>query len=218
MPLSPFSLGLPGLLFGGLGGFGDLEEMGDKLADFGGAAMQVRFADESLEVEMVSQGLDADVADQGAVDLGDLPEGTGVALGFATGEAWADQIVEGMRSSEPKEFDKAMEEGSRETGLSLPEDLTTLAGDSISVVFDAGVDFPRLFESFFLGSGAEPVAAGSPSTPCARAGWRRTSSATSTPTSASSSASCGVPRSGAGGCPPTWPPPLSSCPVPDRRS
>ncbi len=166
MPMGPMGpmgmgMGLPGLLFGGMGGLGDLDKVTDQLADFGGAAMQVRFADESLEVEMSSKGIDTEVADSGGVSLGDLPDDTGLAFGLATGDSWAEQLVKSMRSAEPDGFDRAMEEGSAETGLSLPEDLQTLVGDSVAVSVDSSVDFPKLFESFFLGSdGGDPLELG----------------------------------------------------------
>jgi hypothetical protein len=159
-PMSPFGMG-PGFLLGGLAGSGGLEQLGEQLADFGGAAMQVRFADESLEVELSSHGLDVNKAPDGSVSLGDLPRGTGLALGLATGEAWAEQTVASLRKASPAEFDKEMAAASEETGLSLPEDLSTLAGDSVVVAFDSGVDFPALFSSFFFGPDPkEPVKVG----------------------------------------------------------
>ncbi len=153
----------PGMLLGGLsplGGTGGLDQLADQLADFGGAAMQVRFADESLEVEVSSPGLSGEVAGSGTVDLGDLPTGTGLALGAATGESWAQQLVESLRSSDPQGFDDDMAEASRETGLSLPEDLPTLVGDSVVVAVDSSLDLPRLFESFLFGPAPDHLEAG----------------------------------------------------------
>ena len=162
MPYNPFMFGPAGLLLGGLSGFGtgDMSGLADKLADFGGAALQVRFADESLEVEMASRGLDSEIADSGAVDLAKLPQGTGLAFGLATGRKWADTTVDRLRSSSRGQFDKEMDKASAATGLSLPEDFSTLVGDSLTFSLDSSVDLPQLFESFFLGgmSGSDGVA------------------------------------------------------------
>jgi hypothetical protein len=165
MPPGMMMMGLPGMLLGGLGGFGGpglggLDRFADQMADFEGAAVQVRFADESLEVEYASAGYAPEVADEGTLSLGDLPADTGVALGLATGESWADGLLEGLRSSGGDSFDEEMAEASEATGLSLPEDLTTIVGDSVTVVFDSSVDFPVLFESFFFGAAEVDVEAG----------------------------------------------------------
>jgi hypothetical protein len=159
MPMSPFMLGGPALLLGRLSGFGGFDQLGDKLADFEGAAMQARFADESLEVEIASHGLGGDVADTEAVDLSDLPSGTGLALGLATGEKWAEATRDRLRSADPQGFDREMAKASRESGLSLPDDLTTLAGDSLTLAVDSTVDLSRLAESFFAGP-VESIKAG----------------------------------------------------------
>lgn len=161
MPPFGMGLGLPGLLLGGLSGLGGSDQLVDRLADFGGAAMKVRFADESLEMEVSTHGLDQEMAQDGSVSLGDLPSDTGLAFGLATGERWAQKLVDGLRKQDPKGFDQEMADASKATGLSLPDDLPSLVGDSVSVAFDSGVDFPELFGSFFLpGGSSEPVKAG----------------------------------------------------------
>ena len=165
MPPGMMMMGLPGMLLGGLGGFGGpglggLDRLAEQMADFEGAAIKVRFADESLEVEYSSDGYAPDVAEEGTLSLGDLPADTGVALGLATGTSWAEGVLEGLRSSGGDDFDEEMAEASEETGLSLPEDLTTIVGDSMTVVFDSSVDFPVLFESFFFGGAEVDVEAG----------------------------------------------------------
>ena len=158
--MDPYLMGFgPGLLFG-LGAGGGFDKLAGRLADFEGAGLQVRFADESLELEVASHGLGGDLPESGSVDLGTLPQGTGLAFGTATGQTWARSMLDQLKASDPQGFDRGMKQGSAETGLTLPDDLETLAGDSLTVAVDSTVDLPSVFSSFFLGMGGSDVAPG----------------------------------------------------------
>lgn len=138
-------------------------EMADALKDFKGLAATVRFNDGALELELAG---DAGAAQQGMAitDRGDdvvatLPQDTAVAIGVGFGDGWFTNVVERMASYSGGQTSAAdlMKELSNSSGLDLPDDAETLAGDSLAL--SLGSDFDP--ETFFNSSDGSdvPVAA-----------------------------------------------------------
>ena len=108
--------------------------------DFEGAALTLRFDDGAVEVELAG---DAAITEQGVSmsDGGDdvlatLPEDTAVAIGVGLSEGWfceyLDQIQRFMGTE--GDVDDFLELAESETGLSFPEDIETLLGESTAIV------------------------------------------------------------------------------------
>lgn len=121
-----------------------LEEMRKVFEDFEGAAATVRFNDGALEFEMAGDSAMAkaqgvEFSDKGGEAVSNLPEGTVAAVGMSLEGGWFDAFLEQMGSmsgQDPEEFVSQIES---ETGLSLPEDVETLTGDSLALA--VGEDF-----------------------------------------------------------------------------
>ncbi len=121
--------------------------------DFDGAALTVRFEDGGLEVETASSvdylGLDKIYgSDRGDDVVATLPEDTAVAFGVGFEQGWFDDVTAYVDELSGGEFD--LEEGlamiEEETGLSLPEDAETLAGESAAIALGGDFDV-EAFES-----------------------------------------------------------------------
>ncbi len=130
-----------------------LDLMRDYVEGFEGAAMQVRFADGGLEMEMVAtgiqQGEDLEGGDSG---MGDLPGSTALAFGFAAGPDAVDTIAESMKAQmSDAEYESGIEEFESETGLTFPEDVQTLLGDGMSLAVDSSIDIEALGRAFLGG-------------------------------------------------------------------
>lgn len=100
------------------------------LAQFKGMAGALRFADGGVELEMASSG-GQDVISDGLGDtLSGLPQDTALALGFRAPQDYADKMVEqfGSLTGDSKQL---IDMAETQTGLNLPEDLTTLLGESV---------------------------------------------------------------------------------------
>lgn len=138
-------------------------EMMSALEEFRGGALTVRFDDGALEVEVASgadvMGLETLLAsDQGGAAMATLPEDTAAAFGLGFEEGWFDEAVDYIGATMDADFDvEAMvADAEAETGLSLPEDAETLAGESVVVAISSDFD-PELF--FNSGGLDIPVAA-----------------------------------------------------------
>ncbi|WP_193607071.1 DUF3352 domain-containing protein, partial [Nocardioides lijunqiniae] len=125
---------------------GATDEIVSMFEDFEGAALTVRFDDGSLEVEAATgtgfAGLDAlSGSDQGGVAISTLPEDTAAAWGVGFEEGWFDELLEYASSfaGDDMNIDELIQQAEEETGLSLPEDAETLAGESATVA--VGSDF-----------------------------------------------------------------------------
>ncbi|WP_091117364.1 DUF3352 domain-containing protein [Nocardioides psychrotolerans] len=137
-------------------------EMMSVLEDFRGGALTVRFDGGALEIEAAS-GTDAIGlqtllgSDQGGVAMATLPEDTAAAFGIGFEEGWVDEVLDYVSSTMGSEMDieGLLADAEEETGLSLPEDAETLAGESVAV--SVSPDFDP--EVFFNSGGADvPVA------------------------------------------------------------
>lgn len=126
------------------------DEMSKAFEDFEGMAMTLRFDDGAMEVE-VAAGAGAVAEDlpegRGAEAVETLPADTAAALGLGFGEGWFEQMVEGAASSLGEDPETLMSEMESATGLSLPEDAETLAGESMVLALGEAFDLDTLIES-----------------------------------------------------------------------
>ncbi|WP_411283003.1 DUF3352 domain-containing protein [Lapillicoccus sp.] len=136
----------------------------EALADFEGAAMTVRFADGAVEVETAldsgaSAAAEVFVSDQGAAAMGSLPEDTVAAFGLGFEDGWVEQAItyaDEVLSDGGSTVSDQLDEVEAATGLTLPQDVETLFGDSATVALGSGADLASVFASEDLS--ALPVA------------------------------------------------------------
>jgi len=128
-------------------------EMSDALKDFKGMAATVRFNDGALELELAGdagaarQGMS--VTDRGGDVVATLPQDTAVAIGVGFGDGWFTKMVDRMASYSGGQTSAAdlMSELSNSSGLDLPGDAETLAGDSLAVSLGSNFDPETFFNS-----------------------------------------------------------------------
>ncbi|MFZ2503018.1 MAG: hypothetical protein WAW88_10135 [Nocardioides sp.] len=131
----------------------DLDELGmaalpsaDLYEDFEGAAATVRFADGGLELAGAGSGgkqfNDINGEAAGAA-VAALPDDTLAAFSYSVTEKYADLLVDMMKSQD-EEMISSLEDG---TGLSLPEDLATLLGKSMTASIGGDIDIDALVNS-----------------------------------------------------------------------
>ena len=130
------------------------EQLLDALQDFGGAGMTMRFDDGALEMETASSldiaGLNALTgSDRGVDTISTLPENTAAAIGVGFADGWFDDLFEYATTFTGGEvdLDEIVAQIEGETGLSLPEDAETLAGESLAFAISADVDADTFFDS-----------------------------------------------------------------------
>ncbi|WP_109506369.1 DUF3352 domain-containing protein [Nocardioides speluncae] len=124
------------------------EEIEKAFEDFQGMAGTIRFAGGSVELEVAGQtGDDAVTAAIGAGDAGDdvlatLPEDTAAAYGVGFGEDWFEPVVEQLLAATGEEstIDEVVADLEAESGLALPEDAETLAGESLAIALGGNTD------------------------------------------------------------------------------
>ena len=120
------------------------------LRDFGGLGATLRFDDGSLELEMAAAAghqADAFAASEHGTDMvRSLPADTVAAAGFGLRDGWFSALVDQMASSSGSSSDDLMAKLAKESGLDLPADAETLAGDSLALAVGPGLD-----PSAFLG-------------------------------------------------------------------
>ena len=127
-------------------GPGQLAHLESALADFEGMAGTVRFADGGLELAVAAQaawpGMDLDLAGLPGVgdSVGALPSDTLAVLGFSVPDGYVAALLDQLEATMPPDVstDDMLAELEAQTGLTLPEDLQTLLGES--VVLAAGGD------------------------------------------------------------------------------
>lgn len=123
------------------------------LEDFQGAAMTVRFNDGALEVEVASQNTVADwpSATTGTDVMATLPSDTTAALGVGFSDGWlrtyVDAMVDRLGMGEDVSTDDLFEQASQETGLNVPDDVETLAGNSLAISIGGDFNPEASFES-----------------------------------------------------------------------
>ncbi|WP_160008099.1 DUF3352 domain-containing protein [Nocardioides sp. AX2bis] len=139
-------------------------QLTEALADFEGAAMTVRFSDGAVEVETAVDGGASPAAavlgnDQGASAMSSLPEDTVAAFGVGFQDGWFEELVayaDEVISDGGSTVSDQLEAAEEATGLTLPEDVETLFGDSATVSLGSGADLASVFASEDLS--ALPVA------------------------------------------------------------
>ena len=139
---------------------GDLDDLPDELSgpeapeelrklfeDFEGAAMTLRFDDGAVEMELAGdaaiteQGVS--MSDQGDDVLATLPEDTAFAMGVGLSEGWFGEYldqIERLMGTEGGDVDEFLELAESETGLSFPEDIETLLGESTAISIGPDID------------------------------------------------------------------------------
>ncbi len=127
------------------------EELKQKLRDFKGLAMTIRFDDGAIELEGAgdsSVGLPGITTAGGTADVVEsLPGDTGAVLGVGFADGWFGDLVDYMAPYVGSESDELMEELSETTGLDLPDDAETLAGDSAALALGSDFDPEAFFNS-----------------------------------------------------------------------
>ena len=119
-----------------------------QLRDFEGMAITVRFSDGAIEMEaagdsnlggttFLSGGATADVVQS-------LPSDTGAVLGLGFKEGWFGDIVDYVAPYTGTDSEELLSQLSDMTGLDLPADAETLAGDSAAVALGSDFD-PDVF-------------------------------------------------------------------------
>ena len=129
------------------------ELLRDYLEEFDGAAMQVRFADEGLEMEMVAAGIEqAEDFEAGDSGMEDLPGTTAVAYGLSVGPEAVEAMEEAVKGQmSDAEYESEVQRFEQQTGLAFPEDVQTLLGDGLSLALDGSIDFETLGQAFAMG-------------------------------------------------------------------
>ena len=128
------------------------DELRQALEDFGGMAMTLRLDDGALELEAAG---DANLTQQGfpATEGGDdvvatLPADTALAMGMGFAEGWFSAVLDRMSAtSGGVSVEELIAEAEAETGLELPEDGETLAGESAALAVSADLDPEALVNS-----------------------------------------------------------------------
>ena len=126
----------------------------EMLADFNGGAAVIRFDDGSLEMEVAMDGFQSDLtdkitSDRGADVLETLPDSTAVAYGLGFEDGWVQAVIDEfgpmIEDASGMSVDEAIAQAEKETGLSIPEDVETLTGESLAVALDGDFD-PKAVE------------------------------------------------------------------------
>lgn len=128
-----------------------LDSYRDLYDDFTGAAGTLRFADEGLEFVAVSDALlgggDGSGGSAGG-SVAALPTDTVAALGLSFGKEFVARISTELAPTLSGTPDAdALEQLELQTGLTLPEDLQTILGDSLVVAVGGGIDIEALANS-----------------------------------------------------------------------
>ena len=120
-------------------------QVSSALNDFKGMAATIRFNDGALELEVAGDpGLSSDAlygTDRGDDVVATLPENTAAAVGVGFDSGWFTALVEQVASYSGGETsaDDLIRQMSQASGLDLPDDAETLAGDSAALA--VGPDF-----------------------------------------------------------------------------
>lgn len=110
--------------------------------DFQGAAAVLRFADETLELEVAGGGLpEGSAPGRDGTDVTELPATTGAAAAWAFEDGWFSTVLDTFTElSGGLPLDPMFRLVESRTGLSLPEDAETLLGDSLALAVDSSVE------------------------------------------------------------------------------
>jgi hypothetical protein len=129
------------------------EEMRKAFEDFEGMAATIRFDDGALELETAG-GIGLQTTTFYGTDGGDdvmstLPADTVAAFGMGFEDGWLTQLVDELAKATGEETsaEEMWAELSAETGLDLPADAETLAGESAAVAMGSDFDAEKFFNS-----------------------------------------------------------------------
>ena len=126
-----------------------MDQLGAMLSGFQGGALTVRAKNAGVEIEG-----DVDTSFAGSVvagtatgDLTKLPANTAAAVSFAPPQNFWDQIMTQLGKSCGPSFDRAKVEAgiAQMTGLSVPGDLNTLLGKSLTLALGGGTNLLTAF-------------------------------------------------------------------------
>lgn len=122
------------------------DELEDRLADFAGAGLGVRFEDGSLAVSVAAGGLGDETAPARSVGslVAGLPDTTGLLLAFATADDWSERVRDELG---PQGLEGLLGPLGAGAGLDLA-DVETLLGDGAALVVDRSLDVDAFTEAF----------------------------------------------------------------------
>jgi hypothetical protein len=125
----------------------------DALKDFRGGAGTVRFKDGALELEVAADapatGTGAYAGDRGDDVLATLPADTAAALGVGFSDGWFTKVAQQLASYSGGDMstEQFLSMLSEQSGLDLPADAETLAGESMAVGVGSDLDPEDLVNS-----------------------------------------------------------------------
>lgn len=125
----------------------------DALEEFQGMAATIRFDNGAVELEVAGDpGLSATSlydTDRGDDVLATLPDDTAAAIGVGFDDGWFSQMVDQMVAYSDGEVtaDEMMSELASSSGLDLPGDAETLAGESVALALGSDFDLEKLVNS-----------------------------------------------------------------------
>ena len=128
-------------------------ELKAALRDFQGMAATLRFDNGSLELELAGDAGKAQQqlagSDHGGEVLATLPDDTAAALGLGMQKGWFGDLVDRMSSAagDGTSAQQLLDEMSRGSGLDLPQDAETLAGESAALAVGSDFDPEAFFSS-----------------------------------------------------------------------
>ena len=122
-----------------------LEELRKQLEDFQGAAGTIRFADGSVELALagdasLAQAQGIEFSDRAGEGIAGLPDGTVAALSMSLGDGWFDTFAQQMETYSGQDAEELISQMEEQSGLSLPEDAETMAGESVVISLGEGFD------------------------------------------------------------------------------
>ena len=126
----------------------DLQE---RLRDFNGLAATIRFKDGALELETAgdaSVGIPGGITSDGAADLvGSLPGDTAAVLGLGFADGWFADLIDYVAPYSGQDSQDLLAQLSELTGLDLPQDAETLAGQAAALSLGSDFDPSSFFDS-----------------------------------------------------------------------
>jgi len=126
----------------------ELDEARAMLEDFAGMAATVRFKDDGLEFEAVSDAKQTDgiYGTDGADVISTLPDDTAAAVGMRFADGWLGTLLDQIKTTEPG-VDDMISEIESGWGVQIPEDIETLFGDSAVLALGSDFDVNTLQQS-----------------------------------------------------------------------
>ncbi|HET7684670.1 MAG TPA: DUF3352 domain-containing protein [Marmoricola sp.] len=133
-----FEQGFRGEMGGELSGMSGSDEesrkmLEDQLKDFEGLAAALRFADGGMELAVVGKGIDGYTGSGKAGAVGDLPADTAALLALSVPDDIVESTLDQLRATFGDDVDSGVQEFEAQTGLTVPEDVQALLGDTLSL-------------------------------------------------------------------------------------